>query len=133
LEDVVVAFRGMAAGRAAGIETLRLLVKGCAGWEEPITQFEGENAILVTGLEGFGEGLPVHGFDHGVGPVEAGIHVGFQHAEAVLTPDSWAEFARDSFAAYGELDFGGREERGVLAREGVFAEFVSGQYVGVAI
>jgi hypothetical protein len=85
-------------------------VDGLPRGQVPEAQLESENLELVVGVEGAGEGVPVDGFDGGVGPEEMVVHVGLHEAKSMLAPDGGGEFAGDSHAAQGELNLGRGKE-----------------------
>ena len=111
VEEVVVAFRGMAAGWALWVESEGPSMEGLASWEEPEAEFEGEDSELVSRAKGSRESLPVDGFDHIISPFEAFVHVGFKKTKAVLAADRCREFAGHSDAAKRELHSSGWKER----------------------
>jgi hypothetical protein len=75
LEQMVVGFSMMAAGRAARVEARGTFSKSRTSREQPEKEFKVENFSALVGTVGFGKGFPIDRFDQVVGPLKPSRHV----------------------------------------------------------
>jgi hypothetical protein len=60
------------------------IVQGFSVRELPEAKFEGKYSDPIVGMEGSGEGFPIHRYDHVVGPAKAPPHILFEETKPVL-------------------------------------------------
>jgi hypothetical protein len=130
---MIIAFGRVSACRAFGIVLWRSTVDYLAGRKVPKAQLECEYPEFLARSECSGERVPVDGFDGGVGPEEAVIHVEFHEAKAVLATDGGREFAGDGNTSERQLYLCGWKERYMGACGGELAEFGCSEDVGVTV